>query len=71
MVRRNENEVVDAVRYIGTEDKPCPFCGSKQVSIEEWMGITNFVCDECGLIVSFIGKESEEAAIESWNRREL
>lgn len=46
--------------------KPCPFCGGNNLSVE---GITFYwvECIDCNASIS--GHETEEQAIEAWNRR--
>ena len=56
--------------------KPCPFCGGEAyTTYEDCYGLYHndyFVCcDKCGLQFGFTNQfESEEEAIEAWNRRE-
>ncbi len=48
------------------ERKPCPFCGSQDVSVKD--RITVYVsCGECGATVC---GASRDEALEKWNRRE-
>ena len=50
------------------ELKPCPFCGGEaHIHRHERFGIE---CDECGMGLGWI-KETEQEAIEAWNRREI
>ena len=49
--------------------KECPFCGG-QVRIAASHGITYFLCEDCGALVSFRGKEEPDAAKEAWNQRQ-
>ncbi len=46
-----------------TEPKPCPFCGFELVLIYNDHRI---VCGNCSATIK---RESEEEAIEAWNRR--
>lgn len=46
----------------------CPFCG-KPLQIDTFRGITNFLCDGCGAVISFRGAEQRTAAIKAVNRR--
>ena len=51
-------------------EKPClcPFCG-KELKTDMFRGITNFLCEGCGAIISFRGAEKRDAAIKAINRR--
>lgn len=63
MVRRvNENALKEK------EMMECPFCGG-QVRIAASHGITYFLCEDCGALVSFRGKEEPDAAKAAWNQR--
>lgn len=48
------------------ELKPCPFCGSKNLRLtgNSWHWVQ---CNNCFAEIG--GQESEEEAIEQWNRR--
>lgn len=54
-----------------SELKPCPFCGNEKIYIctddetEEFFGV---MCTVCGGSI-YPDKETEEEAIEAWNRR--
>ena len=50
------------------ELKTCPFCGHK-LMISDFAGITNFLCNGCGAVISFRGAEERMAAIKAVNRR--
>ena len=51
-----------------SELKPCPFCSSKNIVINDYHSMTVFIqCNDCG--VTFPHFESEQEAIEAWNRR--
>lgn len=61
-----------------TELKPCPFCGSKNVSLEPYKARkgyeANIQCNgHCILYMSTITYDTEEEAVEAvvnaWNRR--
>ena len=47
----------------------CPFCGSGNVQVDHMNGITYFLCDGCGAVVSFRGHEGEEDSMRMWNGR--
>lgn len=52
------------------ELKPCPFCGSSEIALQQEYGHLPmfFVgCDNCGASASYT--ETEEEAIEAWNER--
>ena len=53
---------------MSNELKPCPFCGSK-TNMMSLFGMTEFKCNKCGALTSFVGKERKAQAIETWNRR--
>ena len=48
--------------------KPCPFCGSDDVQIEEdcRTGLTEIYCADCGVSIT---RMHEAEAINAWNRR--
>ena len=48
--------------------KPCPFCGGKAESMESWSAGWYVECQECGVMIR-LAEDSEEEAIEVWNRR--
>ena len=48
--------------------KKCPFCGG-EVYMKKSLGITNFLCDLCGAVVSFRGSEGMAEAKSMWNTR--
>ena len=53
--------------------KPCPFCGSKELSVrkpETSIGLTRIRCDGCGAFTAFQGKHIPDIAIEHWSRRD-
>lgn len=51
-----------------TELKPCPFCGSKNIVLTSHGAVIVFVqCDDC--CATFPHFDSEEEAINTWNRR--
>ena len=50
--------------------KPCPFCGSKNISCEEGgkhVGLWFVQCEECW--ATFPHFDTKEEAISAWNRR--
>lgn len=47
--------------------KPCPFCGCKAIGVREMSGHYRAHCGGCEATASF--QESEQEAIERWNRR--
>ena len=51
---------------IVNELKPCPFCGSDDVSIEVFWAYAVY-CGNCGIRGPIVGSEVE--AIETWNDR--
>lgn len=57
---------MDGGKRMSEELKPCPFCGGNNLSVE---GITFYwvECIDCNASIS--GHETEEQAIEAWNRR--
>lgn len=66
MVRRNIAYVV-----IGEQEKGCPFCGSRDVKVDFVDGITYYLCDGCGAVVSFRGNEGKDDAAKCWGKREI
>lgn len=50
--------------------KKCPFCGGEKIEIGLGGCRHLILCDECGAVVSFIGKEDKEQAVQAWNKRE-
>lgn len=63
---------LDNMRFESTDGlKPCPFCGSDQVSHLSGAvaGTSMFICKGCGADVCFYGAEREPAASKAWNRR--
>lgn len=53
---------------MNSELKSCPFCGGK-VTLCFGFGMSNMLCDKCGAVVSFRGKEARNKTISAWNRR--
>lgn len=60
------------------ELKPCPFCGGQAFSyhipphkhfLVDFPDHTGSGYVECGLCTAVLSAETEEAAIEAWNRR--
>ena len=52
------------------ELKPCPFCGSDDVSSRFSVANIHAVfCEACGAVVSFVDAEDEDGAIAAWNTR--
>lgn len=52
------------------ELKPCPFCGSKNVSMYTYSGVMEYYYIECKDCYCGTGHEElEEYAVEAWNRR--
>lgn len=55
--------------------KPCPFCGGNNMDIEEFtidfaFDIGYIIrCRDCGCTLKSIENNSEQKAIEAWNRR--
>jgi len=53
------------------ELKPCPFCGSKSITVYIYKGsllpLFSAECEECGCLLS--GFDTKENAIKAWNRR--
>ncbi|WP_281083936.1 Lar family restriction alleviation protein [Klebsiella quasivariicola] len=50
------------------EAKSCPFCGCKVISVREISGHFRASCSGCEAKSAY--QESEEAAVERWNKRE-
>ena len=48
--------------------KPCPFCGGKAETREDWGAGWYVECQECGT-TRRLAEDSEEEATEEWNRR--
>ena len=51
------------------ELKPCPFCGNGKVRYFKGFTIYQIICENCGAIVSFMGKEKKDKTGQAWNRR--
>lgn len=59
------------------ELKPCPFCGSFNVKMREYMGATRVACYECfaqgpdfdSKYTSYGGQKAPERAALAWNER--
>lgn len=52
--------------------KPCPFCGSRNLTVKQNMqldGMTFIVCEPCGMVASFHGNESKKDTVRRWNKR--
>lgn len=54
--------------------KPCPFCGSKDISDACYSGMDCYImCDDCGASgpsnCCTDADEQEDVAIEDWNKR--
>lgn len=47
--------------------KPCPFCGSKKVSVNNYFGEYSAGCDNC--FIETQSYKNEKEAIKKWNRR--
>ncbi len=47
--------------------KPCPFCGSKEITVQKERSFYNAWCLKC--FASIAGFETKDAAIKSWNTR--
>lgn len=47
--------------------KPCPFCGCKEIDVEESCGDTYIQCSGCGITSNLY--KSKRNAVEFWNRR--
>lgn len=47
--------------------KPCPFCGSEEVIMEDGYGLFYVRCADCGASASYC--ETDEEAISAWNER--
>lgn len=56
-------EVTDALPKL----KPCPFCGCKEIDVEESCGDTYIQCSGCGITSNLY--KSKRNAVEFWNRR--
>lgn len=55
-----------------TNLRPCPFCGSMPKIREAFFGMERFkrygvVCQQCSICIGW--EETEETAVERWNRR--
>ena len=50
-----------------TKLKPCPFCGSENISIAKPGGYWRARCENCRISIS--GYIRKDGLIESWNRR--
>ena len=48
--------------------EPCPFCGG-DFKLDMSRGITYFLCEKCGAVVSFRGAEELVKALDALNRR--
>ena len=48
------------------ELKPCPFCGSTHIVVEEYEGLYSVACIECN---SRTGLKDKKEAIKIWNTR--
>ena len=48
--------------------KPCPFCEGR-VYMMNFMGMSEFKCPKCGVLVSFVGREKTKDAVDAWNKR--
>lgn len=48
--------------------KKCPFCGNEKIEFGGYI-VPFILCDKCGAIVSFYGKEKIEQAVQAWNKR--
>jgi len=46
---------------------PCPHCGGRAGTYEDWAGWWQAQCDECG--ATTLKKKTEEECVESWNHR--
>lgn len=54
--------------------KPCPFCGSHNVSIIEPHGddmYTRITCDDCDVMLKFMSEHSSVKAAGKWNTRNV
>lgn len=53
--------------------KPCPFCGSKNVLLEEYVSSCNIKCSDCDTegprSMIYANEHGKEKAIEAWNAR--
>lgn len=49
------------------EMKPCPFCGSKKISLDVSGNWAQVECDSCGSAGAVF--DNKEEAIEAWNTR--
>ena len=51
--------------------KPCPFCGSKNVQLEDLGYPPHVYCEDCAARITGrgYGEDGEADAIKSWNRR--
>ena len=49
------------------ELKPCPFCGSTEIKVDDDQGFYFVYCDQC--VCETAKYVTEDKAIEAWNRR--
>ena len=57
----------DAMERMDRELKPCPFCGSRKVTLNDLKTVAYVICLDCGC--SLNASLSKEHAVRSWNRR--
>lgn len=48
--------------------KSCPFCGNEKIRLDGCL-VPFILCDKCGAVVSFYGKEKAEQTVQAWNKR--
>lgn len=48
---------------------PCPFCGSRLMHVEEWIGMVIISCPDCLAIGPITAEQSQAQAWARWNAR--
>ena len=56
-----------------TEDpgqpKVCPFCGSKDIHLQQYLKVFYYRCDHCGASVEKSSQDTQQKALIGWNLR--
>jgi transcription elongation factor Elf1 len=49
--------------------RKCPFCGGLPIVHSGIGGVTFVLCEKCGAVVSFRGRETYNATVDTYNTR--
>lgn len=51
------------------QPRPCPFCGSKDIKLQQYVKVFYYRCEHCGASVEKTSQDTEQKALLGWNLR--